>query len=230
MAKRQVKHIVIPIGLWESADLTIAEKHLLIDIDTICDSADGVAVGTQALASLSGLTQKEVKSTLNELYQKGAIGISVDADGAKRIKPYLYKERYIKRGEKAVIGDKPTDVESLPYEDIMEQWNAICKTLPPLTRWTPQRKNKLRSVLKQADISVDGLYKCFRIIAATPFLSGKSNQFKATFDWCCSKASNLSKIYEGFYSKSYQEKKDYELIMSGKSVVQSQNNIDDFYQ
>lgn len=94
MAKRQIKFITVPISLWESADLTIAEKHLLIDIDSICDSAEGVAVGTQALASLSSMAQKDVKSALNELYLKGAIDISVDADGAKRIKPYLYKERY----------------------------------------------------------------------------------------------------------------------------------------
>lgn len=214
--------------MWESADLTIAEKHLLIDIDSICDSAEGVAVGTQALASLSGMTQKEVKSTMNELYLKGAIDISVDSDGAKKIKPYLYKERYIKRGEKAVIGDKPTDVESLPYENIMEQWNAICKTLPQLTRWTPQRKNKLRSVLKQADISVDGLYKCFRIIAATPFLSGESNQFKATFDWITAKSQNISKVYEGFYCKSFAEKQAYEAIMNGNCA--SHPKEDDYYR
>ena len=65
MAKRHAKHIVIPISLWESADLTIQEKRLLIDIDSICDSADGVAAGVQALASLSGLTQKDVKGALN---------------------------------------------------------------------------------------------------------------------------------------------------------------------
>lgn len=40
----------MPLSVWESADLTIAEKHLLIDIDSICDSAEGVAAGVQALA------------------------------------------------------------------------------------------------------------------------------------------------------------------------------------
>lgn len=229
MAKRQVKHIVVPIGLWESADLTIEEKHILIDIDSICASADGVAVGTQALATLSGLTQKEVKSALNELYQKGAIDISVDADGAKRIKPYLYKERYVKRGERVVIGDKPTDADPIDYDEIMEQWNTICKTLPPLTRWTPQRKNKLRSVLKNAALTVEDLYKCFRIINETPFLSGASDQFRATWDWITAKASNLSKIYEGFYCKSFTEKQAYDTIMRGGGVAQSKDE-DNYYR
>lgn len=228
MAKRQAKHIVIPVSLWESADLTIQEKHLLIDIDSICDSAGGVAAGVQALASLSGLTQKDVKGALNELYLKGAIDISVDADGAKKIKPYLYKERYIKRGENTVFGDKPTDTEVLPYDDIMEQWNSICQSLPPLTRWTPQRKNKLRSALKNAALTANDLYKCFHIIAATPFLSGESNQFKATFDWVIAKSQNLSKIYEGFYSKSFSEKQAYDAIMRGGDVTQSKE--DDYYR
>lgn len=224
-----MRFITVPLSVWESADLTIAEKHLLIDIDSICDSTYGIAVGTQALATLSGMTQKEVKNTLNELYLKGAIDISVDADGAKRIKPFLYKERYIKRGEKTVFGDKPTDTEVLPYGDIMEHWNTICKTLPPLTRWTPQRKNKLRSALKNAALTVNDLYKCFHIIAATPFLSGESNQFKATFDWCCAKSTNMSKIYEGFYSKSFVEKQAYEAIMRGGNVEQP-NTEDDYYR
>lgn len=228
MAKRNVKFIIAPLSLWESADLTLTEKHLLIDIDSICDSADGVVVGPQALATLSGMTQKEVKSALNELYQKGAIDISVDADGAKRIKPYLYKERYVKRGERVVIGDKPTDADPIDYDEIMEQWNTICTTLPPLTRWTPQRKNKLRSALKNAALTVEDLYKCFRIIAATPFLSGASNQFKATFDWCCAKSANLSKIYEGFYSKSFAEKQAYEAIMRGGDVTATKE--DDYYR
>lgn len=227
--KRQIRHIVVPLSLWETPDLSISEKHLLIDIDSICDSADGIAVGVQALASLSGMTQKEVKSTLNELYLKGAIDISVDADGAKKIKPFLYKDRYIKRGEKAVFGDKPTDTEALPYDDIMEQWNTICKTLPPLTRWTPQRKNKLRSALKNAALTVEDLYKCFRIVNDTPFLSGLSNQFKATFDWVTAKSQNLSKIYEGFYSKSFAEKQAYEAIMRGGDVAQTKNE-DDYYR
>lgn len=224
-----MRFITVPLSVWESADLTIAEKHLLIDIDSICDSTYGIAVGTQALATLSGMTQKEVKNTLNELYLKGAIDISVDADGAKRIKPYLYKERYLKRGEKVVIGDKPSDAETLPYDEIMEHWNSICKTLPPLTRWTPHRKNKLRCALKNAALTVNDLYKCFHIIAATPFLSGESNQFKATFDWCCAKSTNMSKIYEGFYSKSFVEKQAYEAIMRGGNVEQP-NTEDDYYR
>lgn len=228
MAKRQIKFITVPISLWESADLTIAEKHLLIDIDSICDSTEGVVAGVQALATLSGMTQKDVKHTLNELYLKGAIDISVDADGAKRIKPYLYKERYIKSGEKVVLGDKPTDVEALPYNDIMEKWDTICHMLPPIKRWTPQKKSKLRTVLKQADISVEGLYKCFRIIAAIPFLSGASNQFKATFDWITAKSANLSKVYEGFYAKSAREKIEYETIMRGGMV--SPPKEDDYYR
>lgn len=229
MAKRQIKFITVPISLWESADLTIAEKHLLIDIDSICDSAEGVAVGAQALASLSGMAQKDVKSALNELYIKGAIDISVDADGAKRIKPYLYKERYIKRGEKVVIGDKPTDVLTLPWEEIAEKWGESCPHLPPILRWTPQSKNKLRSALKNADMNLEQLYKSFKIIGATKFLNG-TGEFNATFRWLISKSENLDKVYTGFYARSFEERRSYEAIIGGGDVNQKQDNTEDFYR
>lgn len=123
MAKRHTKHIVIPISLWESSDLTLHEKRLLIDIDSICDSADGVAAGIQTLATMSGMTQKDVKHTLNELFLKGAVDISIDADGQKKIKPFLYKDRYVKKSEKVVIGDKPMNKSRLAADNVFDYDN-----------------------------------------------------------------------------------------------------------
>lgn len=228
--KRQTNYIVVPLNLWEHPDLTMSEKHLLIDLDSI-SGADGISVGTQALAAISGMSQKEVKNCLNELFLKGAITMNVNEDGEKIIKPLLWKERYIKRGDTLpILGDKPTDAAPLPYDEIMEEWNKTCSMLPKLTRWTPQRKNKLRSSMKQADIDLDKLYKCFKIVAATPFLNGSSDKFKCTFQWLVERSQNLSKVYEGFYSRTFQEKKDYEAILSGSSTTAKLDNDDSFYR
>lgn len=228
MAKRQIKNIVVPIHLWEHPDLTIQEKHILIDIDSLCNSTEGVSVGTQMLANLSGLNQKEVKSTLNELYLKGALELYINEDGTKTIKPLLYKERYIKQGDKVVIGDSPKDMEQYDWEEIQAKWSEYCPTLPPVKRFSPLRKRKLRAALKSAELTVSDLYKCFQIIGCTPFLNGGVS-FSAHFDWVISKAQNLQKIYEGFYAHTVQEKKDYEDIMNDRKISQ-QSEEESFYR
>lgn len=228
MAKRQIKFITIPIHIWEHPDLTIQEKHILIDIDSLCLNAEGVCVGTQAISNLCGLPNNEVKHILNELYLKGALELYINEDGTKTIKPLLYKERYIKQGEKVVIGDSPKDIEQYDWEDIQAKWSEYCPTLPPIKRFSPLRKRKLRAALKSAELTVSDLYKCFQIIGCTPFLNG-SVSFSAHFDWVISKAQNLQKVYEGFYAHTAQEKMDYEAIMNDKKISQ-QTEEESFYR
>lgn len=201
--------------LWEHPDLTIQEKYLLINIDSLASSDEGVNAGAQMLASLSGIPLKETREILNSLYKKGAVEIRMNDDGAKLLKPLLYREHYQPLDEKIVVGDKPTDSETLPYVEIQENWAKYCPMLPPISRMTPQRKRKIKSTLKSADLRVEDLYRCFQIISVTPFLNGKSGKFKATFDWCMAKSQNLQKIYEGFYSKSHSEQQAYSSIMTG---------------
>lgn len=228
--KRQIRHIVVPLSLWETADLSIQEKHLLIDIDSICDSADGVVAGVQALASLSGMTQKEVKATLNELYLKGAIDISVDADGAKKIKPFLYKERYIRRGDKVVIGDKPTDTDPIDYDAIQETWNTVCAELPKLDRFTLRRKQKTRSCLKGASASEADMIKVIKLVATSSFLNGQKTDWQCTYDWIIKSPDNFTKIFEGQYHKDYNERMYYEGIMRGLGVDLNKKEDDNYYR
>ena len=229
MSRRQIKHIVVPLHLWIHPDLSVIERVLLIEIDS-CSDANGCACGVQSLASSIGIPVKTVKETLKSLQAKGALDVRIDDVGAKRMFAYLYKERYVGSSDAVIVGDKPSDMQVLPYDEIAEKWAEICTTLPKITRWSPQRKNKLRSALKQADLTVEDLYKVFRIVACTPFLSGESDKFKCSFEWLTSKSSNLEKVYTGFYSRSYQEKRDYELIMGGGEVHQQSQQEDDYYR
>ena len=128
--------------------------------------------------------------------------------------PLLYKSRYIPMGQPIPDGEKPSPANSIDYDDVQVKWSEICHTLPPIQRFTPQRKRKLKAALNQAGLTVADLYKCFLIIASTAFLNG-SGEFAAHFDWVVKKSENLQKIYEGFYARSPQEKRDYEAIMKG---------------
>lgn len=212
--KKEARFVNVPISLWENQDLSWMAKIVLMEIDSYPRSELGVNVRAGAVATALGITKKECDNALKELFDKGAIQVNID-EGQKLLLPLIYKDRYIATGLPMPEGEKPTTANSIDYDEVQAKWAEICHTLPPIQRFTPQRKRKLKAALNQAGLTVADLYKCFRIIASTAFLNG-SGEFAAHFDWVVKKSENLQKIYEGFYARSPQEKRDYEAIMKGE--------------
>lgn len=220
--KRETRIINIPTSLWENQDLSWMAKIVLMEIDSYPRSELGVNVRAGAVATALGITKKECDAALKELFDKGAVQVNID-EGQKLLMPLIYKDRYIATGLPMPEGEKPSTANSIDYDDVQAKWSEICHTLPPIQRFTPQRKRKLKAALNQAGLTVADLYKCFRIIASTPFLNG-AGEFAAHFDWVVKKSENLQKIYEGFYARSPQEKRDYENIMNGNELDKKQEN------
>lgn len=214
--KKEARFINIPTSLWENQDLSWTAKIVLMEIDSYPRSELGVNVRAGAVATALGITKKECDTALKELFDKGAIQVNID-EGQKLLMPLIYKDRYLATGQIIPDGEKPSPANSIDYDDVQAKWSEICHTLPPIQRFTPQRKRKLKAALNQAGLTVADLYKCFRIIASTAFLNG-SGEFAAHFDWVVKKSENLQKIYEGFYARSPQEKRDYEAIMKGEEM------------
>ena len=225
--KKEARFVNIPISLWENQDLSWMAKIVLMEIDSYPRSELGVNVRAGAVATALGITKKECDNALKELFDKGAIQVNID-EGQKLLLPLIYKDRYIATGLPMPEGEKPTTANSIDYDEVQAKWAEICHTLPPIQRFTPQRKRKLKAALNQAGLTVADLYKCFRIIASTAFLNG-SGEFAAHFDWVVKKSENLQKIYEGFYARSPQEKRDYEAIMKGEET-DKKDSVDDFYK
>ena len=212
--KREARFINFPTTLWSNTDLSWTAKIVLMEIDSYPRTELGVNVRSGAVATALGITKKECDTALKELFDKGAIQVNLE-EGQRLLMPLLYKSRYIPTGQPIPDGEKPSPANSIDYDDVQAKWSEICHTLPPIQRFTPQRKRKLKAALNQAGLTVADLYKCFRIIASTAFLNG-SGEFAAHFDWVVKKSENLQKIYEGFYARSPQEKRDYEAIMKGE--------------
>ena len=225
--KKEARFVNVPISLWENQDLSWMAKIVLMEIDSYPRSELGVNVRAGAVATALGITKKECDTALKELFDKGAIQVNID-EGQKLLLPLIYKDRYIPTGQPIPDGEKPSPANSIDYDDVQAKWSEICHTLPPIQRFTPQRKRKLKAALNQAGLTVADLYKCFRIIASTAFLNG-SGEFAAHFDWVVKKSENLQKIYEGFYARSPQEKRDYEAIMKGDET-DKKDSVDDFYK
>lgn len=225
--KKEARFVNVPISLWENQDLSWMAKIVLMEIDSYPRTELGVNVRAGAVATALGITKKECDTALKELFDKGAIQVNID-EGQKLLMPLIYKDRYIATGLPMPEGEKPSTANSIDYDDVQAKWSEICHTLPPIQRFTPQRKRKLKAALNQAGLTVADLYKCFRIIASTAFLNG-SGEFAAHFDWVVKKSENLQKIYEGFYARSPQEKRDYEAIMKG-AETDKKDSVDDFYK
>lgn len=221
--KKEARFINIPTSLWENQDLSWMAKIVLMEIDSYPRTELGVNVRAGAVATALGITKKECDNALKELFDKGGIQINID-EGQKLLLPLIYKDRYIATGLPMPEGEKPTTANSIDYDEVQAKWAEICPMLPPIQRFTPQRKRKLKAALSQAGLTVGDLFKCFRIIASTPFLNG-AGEFAAHFDWVVKKSENLQKIYEGFYARSPQEKRDYENIMNGNELDKKQENI-----
>lgn len=220
--KKEARFINIPTSLWENQDLSWTAKIVLMEIDSYPRSELGVNVRAGAVATALGITKKECDAAFKELFDKGAVQVNID-EGQNLLLPLIYKERYIATGQPMPEGEKPSTANSIDYDEVQAKWAEICPMLPPIQRFTPQRKRKLKAALNQAGLTVGDLFKCFRIIASTPFLNG-AGEFAAHFDWVVKKSENLQKIYEGFYARSPQEKRDYDNIMNSNELDKKQEN------
>lgn len=227
--KRFVKNISIPIQLWEHGDLSIQEKWILLALDMYSDE-NGTSIGIQSLSTETGLPSKNVKEILKSLFEKKAIQVSVDENGQKRMLPLLFKERYLKSNDRPELeGVKPEPAVNIDYDEVAQKWEELCPMMPKIQRWSPSRKSKLRSSMKNAGISIDELYKIFRLVATSSFLNGSSqSDWRANFDWLIKSSSNLIKVIEGnYHNKNTSERLEYEKILRGE-ITQSPQ--DDFYR
>ena len=196
--KKEARFICMPTSLWENQDLSWMAKIVLMEIDSYPRSELGVNVRAGAVATALGITKKECDNALKELFDKGGIQINID-EGQKLLLPLIYKERYVVTGQPIPEGEKPSNANSIDYEEVAKQWTEICPMLPPIQRFTPQRKRKLKACLNQAGLTVADMYKAFELVCTSEFLNGSKSEWRCSFDWLVKNAYNLTKVCEGNY-------------------------------
>lgn len=200
-----------------------------MEIDSYPRTELGVNVRSGAVATALGITKKECDNALKELFDKGGIQINID-EGQKLLLPLIFKERFVAAGKQIPEGEKPSPASSIDYDEVAKQWKKSCPTLPAITRWTPQRKRKLKSCMNQGDLTVGDMYKIFKLVGTSSFLLGNTQtDWRCTFDWLIKSAANATKVYEGAYHNRGNEKLVYDRIMKGEDAV-SKDEFDDYYR
>lgn len=89
------------------------------------------------------------------------------------------------------------DSEKKYFLDVLSSFSSICKTLPCPRKITKKRENLIKKLKKDID-EFGGWDKFFQEIDKSDFLSGRSKEWEATFDWAL-KPDNAIKIMEGNY-------------------------------
>lgn len=227
---RCVKGIYIPLSFWINSTLSLLEKAVMIEMYSYSDDVKGAIIRVPTLASALNIEKKDVEFALSSLYKKGAFTIASDEDGKRYYKPDLFKKNYTEEDVNEMKVTENKEMNRYDYNEIAHKWAELNPNLPKITRWSPTRKNKLRASLKNSGLKLEDLYKVFEIISVTPFLNGETNRFQAQFDWLISKSEHISKIYEGFYSRTVTERKEYERILGVTEKESAEEKKTDTYK
>ena len=97
--------------------------------------------------------------------------------------------------------------EPIAYRQIIDDYNAVCVDLPPLSALSVEGKRKIRTLMNGMDkdriMSGKSVYErlhcIFQMTHDSDFLSGRDGRWTASFDWLINKANAL-KVLEGTYA------------------------------
>lgn len=84
------------------------------------------------------------------------------------------------------------------YDSFVDAFNSTCVSLPKVVKLTDKRKKKIDARLKT--FSEQEILSAFAIAEQSDFLSGRSSNWKASFDWIMESDNNMFKILEGNYN------------------------------
>ncbi len=107
--------------------------------------------------------------------------------------------------EEDIEEDKDIDIDieknkTIPYQEITDLYNSICKSYPRLTKLSDARKKAIKARLNT--YALEDLKKLFIMAEESDFLKGKNDRnWSATFDWLI-KDSNMAKVLDGNYKNS----------------------------
>ena len=93
--------------------------------------------------------------------------------------------------------DVPPPQPKINYQQVIDLFNNICKSLPAVRKMTDARKAAIRSRLRKYNI--EDFKTVFEKAESSSFLRGEGGGWKASFDWLI-KESNMVKVMEDNYA------------------------------
>lgn len=93
---------------------------------------------------------------------------------------------------------KNSPKEDVPYKEIVQAYNDICKSLPSVKVISDKRKKKMRAIYREVG-NLDIITEAFKKAENSDFLSGRNGKWGGcNFDWLIN-YNNFIKVIEGTY-------------------------------
>ena len=134
------------------------------------------------------------------------------------IQPNTNKSREEKTKEEKTKEEKRVEY---PCNEVVKLWNEICTSLPKVIRLSDNRREKVKSRLKEwggdKDKMLNNARELFLRIERSDFLTGRSGKWEgASFDWIFDSRNNWIKVMEGNYDN---------VRGGGSNAASSTNNL-----
>ena len=108
------------------------------------------------------------------------------------------------------------------YAFFQNAWNDSMPS--KIIKLSDNRKNKIKSRLKK-DTDFETHFKiCLQKIKDSDWLSGRSGDWKASFDWLIDNDNNYMKVLEDNYKNNKAESKAERTIENGRKAIEKINN------
>ena len=229
MQNRDFKGIWIPKEIWLNSELSIVEKALLAEIDSLKDCE----ASNEYFAKFFGVSERTITRAISHLREIGLIDYSFD--GRKRYLRLVKMTRQTSQNDEQLNNDISnnntrnnikTNNQSSLFEDnntsnnynkekaqnFVDQFNRICVSLPKCMRLTAKRSKGISNILKK--YSEEEITEVFRKLEASDFCTGRSGKWRADIDFILREDKFIS-VLEGKYD-NHKQRRNVETSSGGE--------------
>ena len=102
---------------------------------------------------------------------------------------------------------------TIPYQQIADMYNDTCVSLPSVKSLSDKRKKAIKARLNT--YTIDDFKNVFEKTERSDFLTGRTGQWSATFDWLLNE-NNMIKVLEGNYDNKQSKAKESDKVAEEK--------------
>lgn len=97
----------------------------------------------------------------------------------------------------------------IPFDDIIEAYNTICKSMPRVKILTDKRRKSIKTAWTNFNCEINKFDELFKLAEKSDFLSGRSGKWNGcNFDWLIN-YNNAVKVLEGTYNNDNKKSSSY---------------------
>lgn len=232
---RDFKGVWIPKEIWLNKELTLLEKIIYIEIDSL-DNEDNCIAGNDYFADFCNCSESKVTKAIKKLQELNMIEV-ISFDGRHRkirvVKSTRQSSKKYEADSQKVrannISNNKTnnksiskDIDNKEVEWFLKNYHETCVSLPRVMKLSDKRRKAILKILNK--FSKDDILDCFDRIEESDFLIGNNDRgWKADIDFIL-REDKFINILEGKYGGKKKRSTTHDRISeSGDLYVEHSN-------